>query len=302
MLKTLTQNGKGMTFYMQLPLTLSVIRALLVSVAKEPYAFPLARIDQALKISQEDIEVIENRQYFKYQGKNIGIVQANQILELDEKINKTQELYVIVLSDRLNSYGVVVDRFLGERELVVHELDPNLGKVPNISSGAFMENGSPVLIIDVEDMIASIDNILSGGRLKKVRCSETESCEESLKRILIVDDSITVREVECRLLQNSGYEVETAVNGIDAWNALRLGNYDLVITDVDMPRMNGIELVKLIKSDARLKKLPVMIVSYKEGENDKILGLEAGANYYLTKSSFHDETLLNAVIDLIGKP
>ena len=111
-----------------------------------------------------------------------------------------------------------------------------------------------------------------------------------------------MREVECRLLQNKGYDVQSAVNGIDGWNALRMGNFDLVVTDVDMPRMNGIELVRMIRSDPKLKKLPVMIVSYKEREEDRMLGLEAGANYYLTKSSFHDETLIHAVYDLIGKP
>jgi two-component system sensor histidine kinase and response regulator WspE len=118
----------------------------------------------------------------------------------------------------------------------------------------------------------------------------------------VVDDSITVREMERKLLQNNGYEVEVAVNGMDGWNAIRTGNYDLILTDVDMPRMNGIELVSQIKSNAKLKSLPVIIVSYKDREEDRIRGLEAGANYYLTKSSFHDDTLLNAVIDVIGEP
>jgi two-component system, chemotaxis family, sensor histidine kinase and response regulator WspE len=106
--------------------------------------------------------------------------------------------------------------------------------------------------------------------------------------------------VECRLLQNKGYEVLTAVNGIDGLNALRMGPFDLVITDMDMPRMNGIELVRLIRNDSKLKKIPIMIVSYKERAEDRLLGLEAGANYYLTKGSFHDETLINAVVELIG--
>ncbi len=130
---------------------------------------------------------------------------------------------------------------------------------------------------------------------------EEEKREGAKKRVLVVDDSITVREVECRLLQNHGYDVETAVNGVDGWNAVRVGHYDLVITDVDMPRMNGIELVRAIKSDERLKDLPVVIVSYKEREEDRLAGMEVGADYYLTKSSFHDETLIQVVKDLIGE-
>ena len=117
-----------------------------------------------------------------------------------------------------------------------------------------------------------------------------------------MDDSLTVRELERKLLTSRGYVTEVAVDGMDGWNAVRTGHFDLVITDVDMPRMDGIELATLIKKDPQLKSLPVMIVSYKDREEDRMRGLEAGADYYLTKGSFHDETLLQAVVDLIGGP
>ena len=117
----------------------------------------------------------------------------------------------------------------------------------------------------------------------------------------MVDDSITVREVERKLLQNRGYTVEVAVDGMEGWNAVRSGPYDLVISDIDMPRMNGIELIKQIKSHPRLNSVPVIVVSYRDREEDRIQGLEAGADYYLTKSSFHDDTLIEAVVDLIGE-
>ncbi len=293
---------EGTTFHLQLPLTLSVIRALIVEIAGEPFAFPLARIDRSLTVGQADIEVIENRQYFSFEGQNIGLVTAAQVMAMDELRHNADFLPVIILSDRANTYGLVVDHFLGERELVVQELDHRLGKIQDISSGALMEDGAPVLIIDVEDLVRSVDNLLSGGRIHKLEYGKEKSQVRHKKRILVVDDSITVREVECRLLRNYGYEVETAVNGMDGWNAVRIGNYDLVVSDVDMPRMNGIELVKLIRGDLRLKDIPVLIVSYKEREEDRLRGMEAGANYYLTKSSFHDETLIVVVQDLIGAP
>lgn len=299
--RTTSEKGKGMKFHLQLPLTLSVVRALLVEISEEPYAFPLSRIDRALSVDEKNIEVIENRQYFTAENHNIGLVSASQVLQLPEKQIARDSLPVVVMKDRLNRYGVVVDKFLGEKDLVVQELDSSLGKVPDISAGAFMEDGLPILIIDVEDMVRSIDKLLAGGQLSRLQYTDKEEEKAPAKRILVVDDSITVREVECRLLQNHGYTVDTAVNGMDGWNAVRMGSYDLVIADVDMPRMNGIELVKAIKNDPRLQNMPIMIVSYKDREGDRKLGLEAGANYYLTKSSFHDETLLNAVIDLIGK-
>ena len=120
--------------------------------------------------------------------------------------------------------------------------------------------------------------------------------------MLVVDDSLTVRELERKLIGNGGFDVEVAIDGMDGWNAVRTGHFNLVVTDIDMPRMDGIELVTLINKDASLKSVPVIIVSYKDRDEDRQRGLEAGAAYYLTKGSFHDETLLQAVIDLIGGP
>lgn len=290
-----------MSFYLQLPLTLSVIRTLLVEISGEPYAFPLTRIDRIVMIKRSEIRVVENRQYFTIDDQNIGLMAAHQILELKEVSSNSEVLPAIVVSDRLSCYGLVVNRFLGERNLVVRPLDPRLGKVPDISATALMEDGSPVLIVDVEDMVRSIDKLLNGGPLSKVSRGASSIVAKLQKRILVVDDSITVREVQRKLLENNGYEVEVAVNGMDGWNAVRSGQYDLVITDVDMPRMTGIELVSHMKNHSNLKSLPVIIVSYKDREEDRIRGLEVGADYYLIKSNFQDDNLLKAVIDLIGE-
>ncbi|HSF33138.1 MAG TPA: hybrid sensor histidine kinase/response regulator [Candidatus Tectomicrobia bacterium] len=298
--RAVSEPGRGMQVYLQLPLTLSVLRTLLVEIAGEPYAFPLARIDRALMVARDDIAIVADRQYFTLDGQHIGLVSAQQVLELRESTPSGDALPVIVVSDRLNCYGLVVDRFLGESDLVVQPLDARLGKVPDLSAAALMEDGSPILIIDVEDMVRSVDNLLFGRRLHKVGHATKAIAGPKRKRILVVDDSLTVREAERQLLANHGYDVEVAVDGMDGWNAVRVGHYDLVITDLDMPRMDGFELVRQIKNDSHLHALPVMIVSYKGSEEDRNRGLEAGASYYFTKSSFHDETLLQAVVDLIG--
>ena len=139
-----------------------------MEISREVYAIPLARIDQSFFVARDHIERIENRQYFHHEQQNIGLVAAWQVLELDEPKLSLQSLPVIILSDRSNRYGLVVDRFLGEKELVVQDLDPRLGKVTDILAGAVLEDGSPILILDVEDMVRSIDNLLSGGRLTKL--------------------------------------------------------------------------------------------------------------------------------------
>ncbi len=296
-----SQLGKGTRFQLQLPLTLSVMRTLLVDIAGEPYAFPLAYITRTLRVPREQIETTEGRQHVIYDGQRIGLVTGHQILEKNAPETAEPELPIIVLGERGGLYGVIVDRFRGEQELVVHPLDSRLGKVRNISAGSLMEDGSPTLIVDVDDMVRSIEKLVSGGRLSKVQRNAASATARANKRVLVVDDSLTVRELERKVLESRGYEVDVAVDGMDGWNAVRTGSYDLVLSDVDMPRMDGIELVTLIKKDASLKSLPVMIISYKDREEDRRRGLEAGANYYLTKGSFHDETLMNAVVDLIGE-
>ncbi|MGI0486624.1 hybrid sensor histidine kinase/response regulator [Pantanalinema rosaneae CENA516] len=299
-LRTQAQAGQGMSFHLQLPLTLSVIRTLLVEIAGEPYAFPLTRIDQVVVLPQTDIQVAENCPYFLLDQQAIGLVTADQVLGLNAIPSRSEHLFVVVISDRLSRYGVIVDRSLGEQRLVVRPLDPRLGKVPNISAAALMDNAAPVLIVDVEDLVRSIDNLLASGQFSQMAPQVDAAIVLAHKHILVVDDSITVREMERKLLENRGYKVDVAVNGIDGWNALRTGSYNLVITDIDMPRMNGIELISQIRAHPELKTLPTIIVSYKDRETDRLQGLEVGADYYLTKSSFHDDTFLQAVIDLIG--
>ncbi|MHB8771515.1 MAG: hybrid sensor histidine kinase/response regulator [Syntrophales bacterium] len=293
--------GTGTRFVLLLPLTLSVVRTLLVEIGAETYAMPLTRIDRLLRVPTGSLRVVEDRQFTSLDGENIGIVDARQLFRLPHPAGRTDPCHLLIFSDRLNRFGLVVDRFLGQQDLVVRPLDSRLGKVANISAGAILEDGSPVLILDVDDLVRSIDQLLAHGRPRKVGAVSGDRPPGKSKRVLVVDDSLTVREVERKLLETEGYEVSVAVDGIDGWNTLQAGAFDLVVSDVDMPRMNGIELVRKIKADPLLRDLPVMIVSYKDREEDRLRGLEAGANYYLTKGSFHDETLLKVVRDLIGE-
>jgi len=295
-----TKEGLGATFSLQLPITLSVLRALLVEIAAQPYAIPLSRIDRLVKCNPQELKTLEDKQFYTCENEHVGIVEGAQVMDLPGANGPKDKIYIVIISDRLNRYGLVVDRFLDRRDVVVMPLDPRLGRIPNVSAGAILEDGSPVLVLDVDDLVRSIDNLLTHGRLYKVG-GQKEQGKVSKKRVLVVDDSLTVREVERRLLENSGYLVSVAVDGMDGWNTLQLEEFDLVVSDVDMPRMNGIELIKKIKTDSRLKDTPVIIVSYKDREEDRLRGLEAGADYYLTKSSFQDEGLNNAVRDLIGE-
>jgi two-component system sensor histidine kinase and response regulator WspE len=294
--------GEGSRFHIEVPLTLSVVRSLVVQVGGEAYAFPLAHIERMRDVQADEIVQLEGRQHFWHEERHVGLVAASQLLNRPQDQSPEEVLKVVVIRERDAVYGVAVDRFIGERTLVVLPLDPRLGKVQDISAGALLDDGSAVLIIDVEDMLRSVEKLLDTGRLERIDRRNRHSTAVARKRVLVVDDSLTVRELERKLLLGRGYEVAVAVDGMDGWNALRAEDFDLLITDIDMPRMDGIELVTLLRRDSRLQSLPVMVVSYKDREEDRRRGLDAGADYYLAKASFHDDALLDAVVDLIGEP
>ena len=241
---------------------------------------------------------MEGRQHFALDDRQIGLIGAHQLL--GTATPGVEEIAsVVVVGEQDSLLGVVVDRFLGEHELVLRGIDGRLGKVQDVGGVALLPDGSPTLVLDVDDLVRSAANLVAGGRLDAMS-REPANQPGKRKRVLVVDDSLTVRELERKMIEGQGYAVDVAVDGMDAWNAVRTGHYQLVVTDVDMPRMDGIELVTRIKGDPLLRNTPVMIVSYKDRDEDRRRGLDAGADYYLTKGSFYDETMLRAIEDFIG--
>jgi two-component system sensor histidine kinase and response regulator WspE len=291
--------GHGMKITMVLPLTQSVVRSLVTEVGGQAYAIPIAKISRVLRVEPAEVHTLEDKPFITLDGEHIGLIEAAQVLGLSPAGRDPASLPVVLIGSGNRRYGLVVDQLAGEQSLAAQPLDATFGKMRDIAAGALLENGLPVLILDVADLLLSIEKRLGEGSLQSLH-GGVQPVQRETRRILVVDDSLTVREMERNLLLARGYRVDVAVDGIDGWNAVRSNDYDLLITDVDMPRMDGIELVGLVKKDARLRALPVMIVSYKDRPEDRARGIDAGADYYLTKGSFHDETLLDAVIDLIG--
>jgi len=297
----LLQNAdQGCLFHLELPLTLSVVRALVVTIGGEAYAFPLAQIERMLRLPRSAIVQLEGRQHFWLENEHVGLISAAQLLQCSEKQGDDDSIPIVLIRDREQYHGLAVEAFLGEFTLVLMPLDARLGKVRDVAAGALLHDGTPVLILDVDDLLNSVGKLLGAGHLERVDHA-SHARQAISKRVLVVDDSLTVRELERKLLLSRGYQVAVAVDGMDGWNALRAEPFDLLITDIDMPRMDGIELVTQVRQDPRLRSLPVMVVSYKDREEDRRRGLEAGADYYLAKASFHDEALLDAVQTLIGE-
>jgi two-component system sensor histidine kinase and response regulator WspE len=268
--------GYGTVFRMTLPVTRSVIKVIRVQIEGEFYAVPLVRIDRVAVlepvIALEEIDAPtftpEAGPTVESGGRSLPVVQLSLLLGLSTRSLPTGPIPMLMCA----GIAFAVDRLIDEVELPVRRLDARLGKIPGVSAASLDENGLPLLILDMEDLIQTAQ-----GRPNHLRNPAQES--GAAPHILVVDDSHTVREMERRLLVRAGYVVTTAQNGQEAWNLLRLNDYDLLISDVDMPQMNGIELVQKVRDNPRLARMPIIILSYKDREEDRRRGLDAGADF-----------------------
>jgi two-component system sensor histidine kinase and response regulator WspE len=293
--------GRGTRFVIRLPVTRSVIRAALVRIAGELYAVPLARLDRIVLLPSADIQPVQGRLQFTLEDQSIGLVHASELLGGDRPA-MSDLVHALIIGAGDSRCGLIVDQLCGEEDLVVRPLDPRLGGVPHIAAAAIRSDGVPVFVVDVDDFLRSLKESLQEGRPLGIASSHASAHRKDRRRVLVVDDSITVREVERQLLIRRGYDVDVAVDGREGYTALHARPYDLLVTDVDMPRMTGIELIRAVRREPKFAELPIIIVSYKDREEDRLLGLEAGASAYLTKSSFQDDSLIRMVEDLIGAP
>lgn len=290
----LPRPGQGMRLSLTLPVTLSTASCLIVRVAGEPYAVPLSRVDSVLMVRPDEIEERAGQPYLTSAA--LGVVAASRVLERGEP-ELGPEYPIVVLRRAAEQVGLLVDRLVGVEELVVMPLDARLRKPRNVQSASLLADGQPVLILDPEDVITSAERLRAAGGTRLAADAETRR-----KTVLVVDDSITVREVERNTLELHGYRVDVAVDGLDGLGMARSGSYDLIVTDIDMPRMDGLQLVRELRSDPRYREVPIIVVSYKDREEDRQHGLEAGADHYMTKGSFQDESFVKAVLELIGPP
>ncbi len=292
----------GMQCELILPVSLSLVRTLIIEVSREFLALPLTRVERVLSVAPEDIHAAAGRQHIFLGKERLEILSAAQVLDLDgAETPAAGGASVVIVQGSQGRFGLVVDRLVGQRELSLQRIDARMGKMQDVSALALLENGDPVVVLDVNDLAVTAANFSSGSRYRPL-AGEKAGAAGTARRILVADDSLTVRELERKLLASRGYAVETAVDGADAWNALRNGSFDLLVTDIDMPRLDGVQLTRMIRADARLRDLPVVVVSYKDREEERVKGLEAGADFYLPKSSYQDQSLLAAVQELIGDP
>ncbi|MDY0340151.1 MAG: response regulator [Coriobacteriia bacterium] len=291
--------GKGTMFRLTIPLTLAIIRALLLRVSGQTFALPTTSIEETARVEPSEVIKVEGHEVIRRQRRTIPLVALRDILGLEalEQDTAGSKISVATLSFSGHRIGLIVDTFVGEQQIVIKTLGTHLTRVDNVAGVTILGAGEVVPILNVPDLMAN-GRQLTGARMR--RTVQVPEKPAGPSRVLICEDSFTTRELERSIFEAAGYEVETATDGAMGLSRLREGlDPDAVVTDVQMPNMTGFELTKAIKSDELLAHIPVIIVTSLEREEEKAEGINAGADAYITKSVFNQDTLLDTVERLI---
>lgn len=290
-----TVRDRGVSFTITLPVMLSTFRGVIVRAASALFVFPTSSVERVVRFRSEDIRTVENRETARLNGELVSIVRLSDALGLaarSEPDARDRLQAVIIAGDRRIAFAV--DEVLREQDVLVKGLGRQLARVPNIAGATILGSGEVVPILNVADLVKSAARSAGVARREAIREEEKDK-----KSVLVVEDSITARTLVAGILESSGYKVTTAFDGIDGLTKLRSGNFDLVVSDVDMPRMNGFDLTAKIRGDRRLVDLPVVLVTALASREDQERGMEAGANAYIVKSDFDQSNLLEVIKRLI---
>jgi len=288
-----TRLGAGTTIRLLLPLTVSTVRGLLIRVGEQNFVIPVTFVEKVASARKDSIQTVENRATVLLGGEALSFVRLCDVLDLSGTQNQDPEsLSLVILAVSEIRIAFQVDEVVGEQEVLVKGLGPQLVRVRNITGAAVLGTGKLVPILNVADLMKSaVKTVSSPAAAKEVE----EPSASRRSSILVVDDSITARTLLKSILEAAGYLVRTAVDGAEAFATLREMKFDVVVSDVDMPRLNGFDLIEKIRSDKKLADLPVILVTALESRQDRERGMGVGANAYIVKSSFEQSNLLEAL-------
>ncbi|MBM4055134.1 MAG: hybrid sensor histidine kinase/response regulator [Planctomycetes bacterium] len=294
-----TKINVGTTFRIVLPLTLATFRGIIARVAGQKFAIPTISVEQAMRVNTNDIKQIEGKDTIFFDGNSVPLIKLQDVLRISNgkkhisgDRGNSEYLATLIINVSHKRIAFCVDEIVDEQEVLVKSLGKQLVRVRNIAGATILGSGEVVPVVNVYDLIQSAINISSSSVAKDI---QQETSEKRRKTILIVEDSITSRMLLKNILESGGYTVKTAVDGIDGLSKLKTEEYDLVVSDVDMPRMNGFALTAKIRGDKKLSEIPVILVTSLGSREDRERGIDAGANAYIVKSSFDQSNLLETV-------
>lgn len=294
-----TARQRGVSFRILLPVTLATFRGILVRTNDQLFVIPTANVERVIRVNRETVKTVGNRDTIEVNGKAMPFVGLGDALELPRIAKKGDDgelALALVLRSGETLVGFRVEAILHEQEVLVKGLGKQLSRVKNVAGATVLGDGSLAPILNVQDLVKSATRHAASRLGPTVKMEELESGNRS---ILVVEDSITSRMLLKNILESSGYQVTTTVDGMEAWNLLKQETFDLVVSDVEMPRMDGFELTTTIRQDEKLSSLPVVLVTSLGSREDRERGIDVGASAYIVKGSFDQNNLLETVERLI---
>ncbi|MFY9224972.1 MAG: response regulator [Blastocatellia bacterium] len=289
-----SQNQVGTTIELLLPASLATVRGVLIFISNQLFIVPTINVEQVLRVKKTSIKTIENKETIFFNQQTLALVALSNILSLSSNADKSEYLIVLVLRSGENKIAFIVDNVISEQEVLVKSLGKQLIRVRNISAATILGSGKVVPILNIADLIKSA--IKQPGSYQSVNIQENNIAKGT---ILVAEDSITARMLIKNILEMAGYKVKTAVDGLEAFILLKNEDFDLVVSDIEMPKINGFELTTKIRQDKKLADLPVILVTSLDSRQDREQGIDVGASAYIVKSDFEQSNLLAVVEKLI---
>lgn len=292
-----TRPDAGTTFRIVLPMTIATFRGILVRVEGQPFILPTSHVERVLRVAREEVKTVENRETIELGERAVSLTRLGDVLELPGGTPPgagSDTVQAVVLTSAARMVAFVVDEVVSEQEVLLKNLGSQLARVRNIAGATVLGSGRVVPVLNVSDLMKSAIKVpgpVMGG------APPEKGAAERKRSILVAEDSITSRTFLKNILESAGYEVATAVDGADAFAKLRSGKFHIVVSDVDMPRMNGFDLTAKIRGDKKFAELPVVLVTALESRRHRERGIDVGANAYIVKSSFDHSNLL----DIVGR-
>ncbi|MEW6133038.1 MAG: Hpt domain-containing protein [Pseudomonadota bacterium] len=296
-----TETGKGTTFTIYLPLTLAVTQAVIITANKNEYALPATLVEQVQELKPEQLAAALRARAIEWRGNSYPLFYLPHLLGQNDALHEVQRFNAIVLMKSAASHAaILVDTVEGAREVVVKNIGPQVSRITGIAGATVRGDGKVVLILNPVPLAIRALNLPM--ETVRVVAPETVAQEEAAQPplIMIVDDSLTVRKITSRLMAREGYRVETAKDGVDALEKMNDILPDVVLLDVEMPRMDGFELARVMRNDSRLKSVPIIMITSRTADKHRNHALEIGVNVYMGKP-YQEAVLLSYIADLLGE-
>jgi two-component system chemotaxis sensor kinase CheA len=298
-----TTPGQGTTFLIILPQTLAAFRGILIRAGGQLFIVPTPNVIRAIHVFKDQVKTAESKPMVYFEHEMLALFNLGEALGIRPHASSRglpSGLTCLVMQSSQRKVVFVVDEILGEREGVVKNLGSQLKQVRGIAGTTLLGDGRIVPILQVSGLLDASSQHSGTDRFSSLLNAEEKESSPDRKRIMVVEDSITVRNMLRNLLEAAGFDVKTAVDGKEGFEKLRSEPFDLVVSDIEMPRMNGFELTAKIRQDETLTTLPVLLVTSLGSPDDQRRGMDAGANAYIVKGSFEKGNLLDAIHRLIG--